>query len=318
MDSPTELADWVTSSFRCRTPTARRRRFRLVAHADAAQADVDELAKDRRAARARAARRCSASSPPTSPAHYTFLLDYVAWARRRRHGASQQHVDLDALVVSLKTPQGRRQALDDDLARVLPQLERRAHPAGRPRAVRLHAREHHVLPVAGRGIHAVLRAAADSRAPDSAQQSAVRRARSRSSTASGRQVRSAVEMSEHAPVRRRRRRPIDAHDRSRTFISYYTYGAAIALGARSVAARAVRRQALRSTTSCARSGCGTGQPADPRPGYVAKPYTLADLRAVLGDVPGNKTFAGTSSSTATSKDETPPTIRGCWRLRATR
>ena len=50
-------------------------------------------------------------------------------------------------------------------------------------------------------------------------------------------------MSEYAPFADAAT-SIDATDRSRTFISYYTYGAAIALGARSVAARDVGRQAV--------------------------------------------------------------------------
>ena len=79
--------------------------------------------------------------------------------RRRRHGAPQQHVDFESRHHAAhrgRPASGARH----DLARVLSCVERRAHPARRPRAVRLHAREHHVLPLAGRGLHSVRRAAA--------------------------------------------------------------------------------------------------------------------------------------------------------------
>ena len=54
--------------------------------------------------------RCSASFPKYEPGHYTFLLDYVAVGRRRRHGTPQQHVDLESGPVAEVGP-GRRQAL---------------------------------------------------------------------------------------------------------------------------------------------------------------------------------------------------------------
>ena len=120
--------------------------------------------------------------PKYEPGYYTFLLDYVAVGRRRRHGASQQHVDLEP-GLSLQDAAGPAAGARHDLARVLPQLERRAHPAGRARAVRFHAREHHVLPVARRRLHAVLRAAAADARGARPQASAGRTPASPSSTA---------------------------------------------------------------------------------------------------------------------------------------
>ena len=73
-----------------------------------------------------------------------------AVGRRRRHGTSQQHGR-------------RRRGLDQGqrarrarhrLARVLPRLERRAHPSEDARAVLLRGREHVRRAVAGRGLHA--------------------------------------------------------------------------------------------------------------------------------------------------------------------
>ena len=101
--------------------------------------------------------------PKFEPGHYTFLLDYVRWGA----GDGMEHRNSTSISnpgLSLRTASGPAQRARHDLARVLPRVERRAHPAGRPRAVRLHARERHVLPLAGRRLHAVLRpAAADAR-----------------------------------------------------------------------------------------------------------------------------------------------------------
>ena len=47
----------------------------------------------------------------------------------------------------------------------------------------------------------------------------------------------------------------------------------------------------RSTTTCACSGSVTAKPPAVRPGYVARPYSLKDLRDVLAEVSGNRTFA---------------------------
>jgi predicted metalloprotease with PDZ domain len=108
-------------------------------------------------------------------------------------------------------------------------------------------------------------------------------------TGSGRRVRSAVEMSEHAPF-------ADAgvanepDDSARTFVSYYTVGAAIAL-ALDLSLRERSAGAI-SLDDFMRRLWGTyGVPADPRPGYVARPYSLADLRRELAGLTGDAAFA---------------------------
>jgi predicted metalloprotease with PDZ domain len=105
----------------------------------------------------------------------------------------------------------------------------------------------------------------------------------------GRQIRSAVDMSRLAPF-------VDAAvslDRtawSNLFISYYTYGSAIALG-------------LDLTLRDRSSGSVTlddfmramwarhGRPGVKVPGIVATPYTMADIKARLAEVSGSQEFA---------------------------
>ena len=105
----------------------------------------------------------------------------------------------------------------------------------------------------------------------------------------GRTFRSAEEMSRFAPF-------VDAAasiDRTvfdNTFISYYTWGAVIGLGLDlSLRDRSDGRVTL---DHCMRALWQRfGKSGEPVPGYVEKPYTVADLRAVLADVAGDAAFA---------------------------
>ena len=78
---------------------------------DGAQADVDALAALVKRLVREEHGRCSASSRTYEPGHYTFLARLRAVGRRRRHGAPQQHVHHERRL-SLRTPQGREQALN--------------------------------------------------------------------------------------------------------------------------------------------------------------------------------------------------------------
>ena len=200
-------------------------------------------------------------------------------------------------------------------ARVLPLLERRAHPAAGPRAVRFRSREHVGRAVAGRRLHAVLRSAgaAARRLVDLASTRAdvrrPRRERRRSSPA--RLVRSAEEMSRMAPF-------IDGGrtDRSHELVEHGHLVLPVRrrdrAGARSVAARSHRRprharrlhardvahvrQARRQrakATSIIRTRSPTPRRRSPRSAATAR--------------------SRTTSSRATSRATTSPTTRGCSR-----
>src|SRR5204863_422889 len=83
---------------------------------------------------------------------------------------------------------------------------------------------------------------------------------------------------------------IDPKDESRTFITYYFYGAAIAL-AMDLSIREVTANAASLDDYMQWLWRRFGKSADARPGYVARPYTLKDLRDGLADVTKNKAFA---------------------------
>ena len=108
-------------------------------------------------------------------------------------------------------------------------------------------------------------------------------------TGPGRQVNSAVGMSHMAPFVDAAR-SIDPTDFSNTFISYYAYGGAIALGL---------DLSLRDRTD----GNVTlddfmramwrkyGKPGGPAPGLVGHPYSLDDIHETLAEVAGDRVFA---------------------------
>jgi predicted metalloprotease with PDZ domain len=105
----------------------------------------------------------------------------------------------------------------------------------------------------------------------------------------GRQVRSPVQMSEHAPFTDDAVAN-DLTDHSRTFVSYYTYGAAVAL-ALDLALRDLTQNRVTLDDYMRRLWTTYGKAADPRPGYVAKPYSIQDLRRELAELTNNKPFA---------------------------
>jgi predicted metalloprotease with PDZ domain len=105
----------------------------------------------------------------------------------------------------------------------------------------------------------------------------------------GRSVRSAVQMSEHAPFADAAVAN-DVDDRSRTFLSYYTWGAAIALGL-DLSLREKTDGRVSLDDYMRRLWAAYGAVPPPRPGYVARPYALADLRRELAGLVDDREFA---------------------------
>ena len=106
--------------------------------------------------------------------------------------------------------------------------------------------------------------------------------------APGRRVRTAEEMSRFAPFFDAAT-SIDPTSFSNTFLSYYTWGEAIALGLDlTLRDRSDGRVTLDDymRTLWALHGRAGGEP-----GYVDEPYTAADLEAVLAEVAGDAAFA---------------------------
>jgi predicted metalloprotease with PDZ domain len=106
---------------------------------------------------------------------------------------------------------------------------------------------------------------------------------------SGRRFRSPVEMSHLAPFTDAAR-SVDPTNFSTTFISYYTYGGAVALGL-DLSLRD-RTNGKVTLDDFMRALWKTyGKPGGTQPGLVGKPYTLTDIRDRLADVSGDRAFA---------------------------
>jgi len=105
----------------------------------------------------------------------------------------------------------------------------------------------------------------------------------------GRQFRSPVEMSHLAPFTDAAR-SVDPTNFSTTFISYYTYGGAVALGL-DLSLRDKTNGKVTLDDYMRALWNAHGKPAAKQPGLVAKPYSLTDLRDLLIEVSGDRAFA---------------------------
>jgi predicted metalloprotease with PDZ domain len=106
-------------------------------------------------------------------------------------------------------------------------------------------------------------------------------------TSPGRRYFSPVEMSMQAPFVDAAA-AIDPHNRQNTFISYYTWGAAIGLGLDLELRTRFPGKSLDDYMRALWRGFGRHQTPDLAPG---RPYTPADLRRVLAEVTGDPAFA---------------------------
>jgi predicted metalloprotease with PDZ domain len=285
LDSPTELAPWVTSTFTIADGPRPPATIRVFVHSDGTQADVDALAKMiERLAREQLV--VWGEFPPFEPGYYTFLLDYVPWG----DGDGMEHRNSTSISnpgISMRTEEGRLNALGTISHEFfhLWNVER-LRPAGLEPFDFTRENITCCLWLAEGftsyyGPLLITRAGFSQAAPTGSALAVI--------AGSGRLVRSAVEMSEHAPFNDAAV-SADAHDRSRTFISYYTYGAAIAL-ALDLSLRERSNHRLTLDDYMRLLWQRFGRAAAPRPGFVASTYSLRDLRVMLAELTGDKGFA---------------------------
>ena len=107
--------------------------------------------------------------------------------------------------------------------------------------------------------------------------------------APGTQFRSAVDMSRLAPYVDAAQ-AVDPTNWENTFVSYYTYGAAIALGL-DLTLRERSGGSITLDDYMRQLWKTHGAPGGKAPGYVARPYTLKDAQAALASVSGDAAFA---------------------------
>lgn len=285
MDSFTELAELVMSEFTVQNADGTPVRIRLAAHSDGSQADVDELAKLVQPL-VREHMAVYGEFPKYEPGYYTFILDYVPWG----DGDGMEHRNSTAVSderASLRTPQGRSAALSTISHEYFHNWNvERIRPAGLEPFDFTRENITCCLWVAEGftqyyGDLMLKRAGLSPRVPTNYATAVINGA--------GRQVHSAVQMSEAAPYADAGV-SIDANDRARTFISYYTYGAAIALGL-DLSLREMSNGKTTLDDFMKLMWKDFGKPGGSAPGLVGRPYTLRDLRAELTALTGNKKFA---------------------------
>lgn len=285
MDSPTELSDFLVATFQVPGADGRTSRFRLVVHADAAQNDVDALAQlvERLV---REERAVFGEFPVFEPGAYTFLLDYVPWA----YGDGMEHRNSTLITtpgLSIKTDAGRRAALSTisheffhtwNVERIRP-VGLEPFDFSRPNVTCCLWLAEGFTEYYGQLL--ALRAGLSRQVPIGAVDPVV--------NGPGRRIRSAVQMSELATFADASVAN-DMDDRDRTFISYYTYGEALALALD----LSLRQQSAGAVTldDYMRELWRTfGAPVDDRPGFVRTPYSLRDARDVLARVAKDARFA---------------------------
>lgn len=108
-------------------------------------------------------------------------------------------------------------------------------------------------------------------------------------SAPGGKYRSAMDMSRLAPLVDGASDYFPAYW-SNDFISYYSYGAAVAMGL-DLTLRARSNSAVTLDDFMRAMWRAYGKPGGPAPGLVGKPYTLADVQAQLAAVSGDPAFA---------------------------
>lgn len=278
MDSPSEFSAFSLRTFTVpgeqRTPV-----FRVAVHHTGSDAEVDAFARDVQSI-VQEARHVFGEYPAFEGNTYTFIADYLPWA----NGDGMEHRNSTILTSSLSLRANRLDLLDTvaheffhawNVERIRPKsLEpfnlEEASMSGELWLAEGFTSYYGPLVLRRAGLFTVT---------DFAQE--MGQVVNRVLTSPGRRVRSPVEMSQFAPFVDAAT-AIDRTNFENTFVSYYTWGAAIGL-ALDLALR--ERSDGRVTldhfmrTLWERHGKG------PAPiGQVASPYTLADLKAALASV----------------------------------
>jgi predicted metalloprotease with PDZ domain len=286
MDSPTELSDFVMSTFSVPNTDGTPADFRVVVHGDGSQADVDELAKlVSRLVREQMA--VFGEFPKYEPGYYTFLLDYAPWG----DGDGMEHrnsTSISSPGLTIKTPQSRQQRAMGTISHEFFHNwnVERIRPVGLEPFDFTRENITCCLWLAEGftqyyGPLLLVRAGLAQNPPVNAGNAII--------TGAGRTVRSAVQMSEYAAFADAAT-SVDATDRNRTFISYYSYGAAIAL-ALDLSLREMSNGKQSLDDYMRLLWQRFGKPGGPAPGLVGKPYSLKDIRDALADLTSNKAFA---------------------------
>ncbi len=287
MDSPTELSDYTLRSFTVRNPDGKEFTIRTAVHHDGPSSVIDEYASGVEKIVNEAA-AVYGEFPVFDTGTYTFLGDYVPWGGG--DGMEHRNSTVVAAPTSFKNPQAARAALGTvsheffhcwNVKRIRPKsLEpfnfEEANISGELWLAEGFTQYYGPLIMVRAGL-----SAAD---PAGLVRNAVAVINS-----PARQFRSAVEMSQMAAFSDAAV-AIDETNLATTFISYYTYGAAIAT-ALDLSLRDRSNGKITLDDYMRAMWIAHGKPGGPSPAIIAKPYTLKDARDRLAEVSGDRRFA---------------------------
>ena len=286
VDSPIEFGPGVVKTFTVRDGSAART-FRFVAHHDGTDDEVSAFVRDVEAI-VREEQAVFGEFAPYDGGVYTFLADYLPW------------VDGDAMEHRNSTVMTSRSSIADDRFARLDTVAHEFFHSWNVERIRPASLEPFDLTAANMsgelwlaegftnyyGSLATVRAGIASLDTflDNLEQTLNAVVRS-----PGRQVRSAVEVSQMAPFVDAAV-SIDRTDFGNTYLSYYTWGEAIASGLDlTLRSRSDGRVTLDDVMRALWTAFG--KPGGRQPGVVDRPYTLADVEATLATVAGDAAFA---------------------------
>jgi predicted metalloprotease with PDZ domain len=286
MDSPAELSAFATRTFTV-ADAARTPIFRLTVHQQASDADLDAFARDVQRI-VREERGVFGEFPAYEGNSYTFICDYLPWVR----SDSMEHRNSTVLTSPGSIRSTRRELLDGlaheffhawNVERIRPRsLEpfnlEDVNISGELWLAEGFTNYYGVLAQHRAGLTSVAEFVGDLNdallavLPNPA-----------------RRLRTAVEMSQLAPFTDLAL-SVDLTNTEATAISYYSWGEVIALGLDlTLRGRSDGRVTLDDFMRAMWERFG--RPGGTRAGYVDRPYTLDDAKAVLASVAGDASFA---------------------------
>jgi predicted metalloprotease with PDZ domain len=286
MDSPSEFSAFALRSFTVsdgvRTPV-----FRVAVHHTGTDAEVDDLARDVETI-VREARYVFGEYPSYEGNTYTFIADYLPWA----YGDGMEHRNSTILTSPGSIRSARLDLLDTisheffhgwNVERIRPRsLEpfnfEEANMSGELWLAEGFTSYYGPLVMKRTGLTSVREFARD-----------MGEAIEQVVTSPARQLRSAVEMSQMAPFVDAAAW-VDRNNFSNTYISYYTWGTAIGLGL-DLSLRERSGGTVTLDDFMRALWDRFGRPAPRVAGSVERPYTIDDLKVVLGEVSGDAEFA---------------------------
>ena len=287
MDSPTELSDYTLRSFTVRNSDGKEFTIRTAVHHDGDPSVIDEYVAGAEKIVNEAA-AVFGEFPAYDTGTYTFLGDYVPWGGG--DGMEHRNSTVVASATSFRNPQAVRGVLGTlsheffhcwNVERIRPKtLEpfnfEEANISGELWLAEGFTQYYGPLIMTRAGLSP----------PDAA---ALVRNAVVVINSPARQFRSAVEMSQMAPFSDAAV-SIDENNLGPTFISYYTYGAAIAT-ALDLSLRDRSNGKITLDDYMRAMWIAHGKPDGPSPAMIARPYTLKDARDRLAEVSGDRKYA---------------------------